>query len=107
MTLQDIMELRNLVSIAHHVPGRIRLKLDPGILQHPAAKHLSSLSSAKPEVGLKDARLNILARSLVLEYDTSRISPDEFETFLNGKDIPKAEQAALKTAALLGLPLQT
>mgnify|MGYP003623411143 FL=1 len=67
MTLQEIMELRKLVSIAHHVPGRIRLKLDPRILQHPAAKYLSSLKEARPETGLISARVNIFARSLVVE----------------------------------------
>ena len=105
MTLQDFLDLRNLLSIAHHVRGRIRLKLDPRILAHPAARALSSLSGGKPESGLLSARVNIMARSLVLEYDPGRITPEELETFLAGPDIGRAKELAVKVADLLGITL--
>lgn len=105
MTIQDFLDLRHLVSIAHHVPGRIRLKLDPRILGHPAAATLASLSGGKPEAGLLDARLNPMARSLVLEYDVNRLSPEEFTAFLTDKDEQKALSLARKVASLLGIQL--
>ena len=107
MTEQDFLELKNLITIAHHVPGRIRLKLNLRILQHPAAKALASLSGGKPEVGLLSARLNPLAQSLVLEYDTSKISPETLDDFLTSSDIAHVTTLARSVAALLGIQLTT
>ncbi len=106
MTCKDFLELRALIAIAHHIPGRIRLKLDPRIVGHPAARALASLSGGKPEAGLLGARVNILARSLILEYDLHTLSPEELETFLAGADAEKAAQLAEKVAGLLGISLQ-
>ena len=105
MNIQDILELRPLITIAHHVPGRIRLRLDPRILQHPAASALASLSEGQTDTGLLSARLNLLARSLVLEYDTTRISPDELIAFIDGSDPDNDVPLARKMASLLGIQL--
>ncbi len=106
MTLQAFLELRGLAAIAHHVPGRIRLKLDPRILQHPAASAMLSLSSGKPEAGLHSARLNILARSLVLEYAPERILPEDLDNFFTGTDMPELHKTAEKIARILGIELR-
>lgn len=106
MTIRDFLDLRRYISIAHHIPGRIRLKLDPGIITHPAARALASLSGGKPEAGLLEARVNILGRSLVLAYDVNKVSPADLEDFLAGADDARVLPLAEKTASLLGIDLQ-
>ena len=49
MTLQEILAIRALITVAHHVPGRVRLRLDPQVRSLPAAA----------ELGNGDARRNL------------------------------------------------
>jgi hypothetical protein len=86
MTLQELLELRALLSIAHHVPGRLRLRLDPRIRAHPAAKELESWSANG--TGILSTRINPIARSLVVEYDPKRIDPALLDAFLAGATAP-------------------
>lgn len=110
MTPQKFLELRQLISIAHHVPGRIRLKFDLGVLGHPVVKTLSSLTgegkASLKEAGFVDSRLNLPARSLVLEYNPERISPQVLDAFFSHPDAKQAEALADQVAALLGIELQ-
>ena len=43
MTLQEILAIRALITVAHHVPGRVRLRLDPQVRSLPAAAELGNL----------------------------------------------------------------
>lgn len=72
-------------SIAHHIPGRIRLKFDIG------AAELSGLRGFQPERlqdalnqlrGVSAVRLNILARSCTVEYDHGVIPAAAWEDLL-------------------------
>lgn len=100
MTIQQFLELRHLIGIAHHVPGRIRLKLHPDIRRHPAAAWLDSLNQRGS--GVLSVRLNVAARSLVMEYDRTRIPPQDLEELLTGSDQAKAAALAETFAAVLG-----
>lgn len=62
MTLQEILAIRALITVAHHVPGRVRLRLDPQVRSLPAAAELGNLRAN--EHGILATRLNPLARSL-------------------------------------------
>jgi hypothetical protein len=104
MTLDDIAELRRFIAVAHHVPGRIRLKLDPAIRSHPKASELASLFGNGN--GTVRARLNIMARSLVLEYDPDRIDPARVEDFFTSDDTDRAADAARELFAAFGLTPQ-
>lgn len=106
MDLRDFWDLRQYIAIAHHVPGRVRLKIDPRILAHPAARMLAGLSGNRPEVGLLGVRLNILARSLIIEYDSKRIHPDDLEAFFTSSDKERVTALAEKVGALLGVQQQ-
>lgn len=81
------------VSIAHHIPGRIRLKLalqelalDSGARARVAA--FQSLLDAMP--GIQSIRLNLMARSCTVAYDTACIPAQAWADFLSGVASPAA-----------------
>lgn len=80
--------------IAHHIPGRIRLKLevdlDPGQLDAIAdAKRFGRALDNIP--GIHSVKLNVLARSCTVEYDTKAIPAGAWADLLNGVRSPAAE----------------
>jgi hypothetical protein len=106
MNLDHLYEMRGMLSIAHHVPGRLRLKLDPRIREHPGAALIESLSKRLPDTGLLHVRLNPMARSLVLGYDTSRIAPQVLEEFLVSRDAARVAELAETIATFFGVTLE-
>ena len=105
MTEQQFLELRQLLSVAHHVPGRLRLKFDPRIITHPVAPTLGTLAKTGANNGITGTRLNLPACSLVLEYDTGRMDPAVLECFLNSSDMEQVRESAKKVAVLFGIQL--
>ena len=105
MNIDDIVELKRFIAVAHHVPGRIRLKLDPAVRHHPKAKALAAL--AEKGNGAFRARINVLARSLVLEYDPARLDPARVEDFFTNKDPDRTADMARELSASFGLTPQS
>lgn len=112
MTHAEFLQLRSLITVAHHIPGRIRLKFSASILGHPAVSSLASLAKDKgvhdslKDKGFIKATPNLFARSLVLEYDPARIAPQVLDTFFGGKDVEEATRLAEQVAELLNIDLQ-
>lgn len=104
MTLQDFLEIRSMIAIAHHVPGRLRLKLDPKLRHHPAAESLKTL--AERDAGIVNARLNPMARSLLVEYDPGRIAPEALQEFLVSPDAARVAELAETFANVFGVTTQ-
>ncbi|MDQ7832571.1 MAG: hypothetical protein RDU30_12620 [Desulfovibrionaceae bacterium] len=104
MHIQEMVELRQFITVAHHVPGRIRLKLDPAVRSHPKAMALAALVGKGN--GAFRARLNVLARSLVLEYDPDRIDPRLVEGVFTQDDPQEAAALADELSAAFGLTPQ-
>lgn len=82
--LSPFLGLRRHVDVAHHVPGRIRLKLAiaalaelPGFAPEPFLALLQQLP-------VRIARVNMAALSVVVEYDPAVIAPAEWTTLLRG-----------------------
>jgi hypothetical protein len=57
--------------IAHHQPGRIRLKFLPSILQLANGREIETLVACIP--GILEYRVNPLAKSIVINYDQQRL----------------------------------
>jgi hypothetical protein len=78
-TFEELCGYLNRVHIAHHIRGRIRLRLT----SHPkelssadgqTAEQLQTLLAQAP--GIRSVRINLLARSCLIEYDPKAI-PDQ------------------------------
>lgn len=77
------------VQIAHHIPGRIRLKL-VGLKLDAGGKALLEQARQFQQVleqtaGVKSIRLNLLAGSCVVEYDKTVIPPSAWTDTVNGE----------------------
>ena len=106
MSPQDFLELRSFISTVKHVPGHITLKLDPRIVQHPAARHLAFLAGGRAGSALLNASFNILFRTLALDYDPERICPEDLDAFLSGQGDAQSAQQVQNVAGLLGIHLE-
>lgn len=51
--------------------------------------------------GVRSARLNVMARSVIIEYDASRIAPALVEELLSAKDDRRAAEALAELDAIL------
>jgi hypothetical protein len=75
-----------LIRIAHHIPGRIRFKLnqaDARIQQLAGqAGHFGAVWQGVP--GIRSAKLNLLARSCTVEYDPQLIPFQAWPDLLDG-----------------------
>ena len=107
MAVEDyLMPLLEEAEIAHHIPGRIRLKFN-----HSIVTKLPKLNGIEKEIqkianqieAIKDIRLNLFAGSVVVQYDTDILSYDFWQEVVGEKDV---EQLKDKARALLpGLQL--
>lgn len=80
--------------VAHHIPGRIRLKLeidlDAGQLDAIGdARRFGRALDGIP--GVRSVKVNLLARSCTLEYDSTVIPAAAWPDFLEGVRSPAAE----------------
>lgn len=69
---QNLLALRPYLRVAHHLPGRLRVQVRPGLAATRALRrHAGAGEQALLQLlpGARSVRLNALAGSLVLEYD--------------------------------------
>lgn len=75
-----------MIQIAHHIPGRIRLKLngtDTGMKQ--VAVYAKRFGDAWRDIpGIRSAKLNLVARSCTVEYDRNLIPFSAWPDLLGG-----------------------
>jgi hypothetical protein len=83
--LEPFLDLRRHLTIAHHIPGRIRLRISAG-----AARELGNVDAEIIDRilgaidGIDNVRLNALAGSAVIAYRPQKIQPSWWETLLTG-----------------------
>ena len=84
MDLNKINQLRQYLKLAHHLPGRIRIKFNPAISgSREANKFLNDFKSLP---WINDFRINYLACSVIIEYDKGKINPYSIQEFFTTDD---------------------
>ena len=87
--LSDLLQLRQGLGIAHHVPGRIRLRLGLVIRDWAARQGLEpgqAVGWLDTVGGITGVRLNPAAACLIIDYEPRRLDPDWWETLVLGND---------------------
>ncbi len=90
------------VSVVHHIPGRVRLRLlelPAGVSGQPALSAASVsrvVALVERHPAIRQVRPNLLARSCVVEYDPGQIPARAWDDWLAGSPSPEA-------AVLLGV----
>ncbi|XPV75060.1 MAG: HMA2 domain-containing protein [Desulfovibrio sp.] len=102
MDFELLLGMRGHVAVAHHVPGRIRLKVSISALADPRVKSMikNTSSHALPR-GVKNYRVNFFSRSVVVEYDQGVIDPSNLNEVLTTNDQARFELLAENFKTLL------
>lgn len=81
----SLLGLRRHLSIVHHLPGRIRLRLGPALWGKAAEVDRGRFQALVSRLeGIRDVRVNMTVASVVIEYDPKQIHPDNWETLVRG-----------------------
>jgi len=80
------------LSIAHHIPGRIRLKMSGSFPVERLGEAKRFRGALGGVAGIKSIGLNALARSCTIEYDARAIPPAAWSGFLAGEATPESER---------------
>lgn len=97
------------MEVAHHVPGRMRVRFSPAILTAPGAASLAAWAQGQKRnnggypKGLVNLRLNLGSRSLVIEYDRSIVDPQVLEELFSTQDKERMSLLVSELAESLGL----
>ena len=95
------LKLRRMVTIAHHIPGRIRLKYKLGILAHLARFNAQEIEDGLASVpAFKSYRLNHATNSILIEYDASVVPPVVINALFSEVDA-EAENACVALGQLV------
>lgn len=99
--IDGLLKIAPHAKIAHHVPGRIRLKISvEGI------KALNGTLNAEDPIripGILSTRINTFARSIIIDYDPERIHYELWERLGRvGRHPEEAENVVKLLRAVLG-----
>ena len=87
LDLDLLVKLRNFVGIAHHMPGRIRLRLDARSVREVKKVNSNTIDTVLGAMpGITDFRINTKAGSIVINYDINEIEPSWWRVLLEGKE---------------------
>jgi hypothetical protein len=85
--LKPFLTLRRHLRIAHHIPGRIRLRAGPSIVKDLGVVDARVFDRVLGALhGIREFRANPRAGSIVVEYVPAEIRPDWWETLIHGDE---------------------
>lgn len=85
--LDKVLKMRRWVLIAHHVPGRIRLKYKMGLVAQLMQFNLKSVDEVVSQVpAFLSYKLNKTTGSIVIEYDAKLVSANLVSDLFGGSD---------------------
>lgn len=80
-------QLRSHIAIVHHVPGRIRVRLDAALRHRSLGIDRAPLQGLFAAVGgIQEVHINPSVGSVVIQYDPHWIAPEDWETLVQGDD---------------------
>ena len=85
--IQTLLDIVPHLEIAHHIPGRIRLRISFSGIESLQGMDLGNHVNQIP--GILSVRVNALALSAVVEYDPERLDPGLWEALTGLKDRPE------------------
>ncbi len=95
------MELRNYLTIKHHIPGRIRIQFSPGLLGDRRAGKLREKAGEELPSCIRSSKLNMFTRNVIIEYDAETIVPEKLHEALITKDPERFEKLAAELQAIM------
>ena len=93
MDFTTLAQLRDKLTVKHHIPGRLRLKFAASLLADPRALAVAANPPPLPE-GVRSVDINLIARTMLLEYDPARIDPDRLQALVEAASDDRAAEIA-------------
>lgn len=85
--LRAFLTLRRHLRIAHHIPGRVRLKVAASVFTELGAVDPSAVERILNAVdGIEDVRINKAAGSAIVVYAVDTVDPDSWQILIHGED---------------------
>ena len=104
MDFNLLMSLRQYLTIKHHVPGRIRIKFGLKMLADPRVQTLKTeMVDKKTPSCIKEIKLNMFTRSLIIEYDPGIVEPEKLQEALTTKDEARFQELAAEREAVMAV----
>lgn len=100
MDFHTLAALRRHLTVKHHIPGRIRVAFNASLLAVPGVQSALHFQGPPPP-GVSEVRVNAMARSVVIEYDPKRISPDLLEELAATRDDDRAARIVRELSEVL------
>ncbi|WED24673.1 cation transporter [Vibrio sp. JC009] len=101
--VETALKLRSWVQVAHHIPGRVRLKYKLSIIAHLARFNAGDIKRALDDIpAFRNYKLNSSTGSILIEYDPGLVSPALIEELFSPDD-NIAERACYALADCLNL----
>ncbi|PZA11705.1 hypothetical protein DNX69_11305 [Rhodopseudomonas palustris] len=84
--IEALRPIRRHLIVAHHVRGRIRVRLAPSGYIHLTPQLLQTLQAGARSDEIASVRVNSAALSVVVEYAPDRLAPDLWDLLINAPD---------------------
>lgn len=100
-SFDDLLTLRRFVEVAHHIPGRLRLRFSNKLVASLSQGKLSQLDAfCHPTGSLRRYQVNTGTGSIVIEYDATTVHPHILNQIF-GSDGEQARQALQQLTVIL------
>jgi hypothetical protein len=87
LDLTPFLDLRRHLRIAHHIPGRIRLRIAASVFKELGGVDRSLFDRILGAIdGINDVRVNAAAGSVVIAYAPAKIRSHWWDTLLQAED---------------------
>ena len=101
VTADDVIRLREHLQIVHHIQGRLRVRISTSALGEPGHSQVQGLRRFIESLeGVQRLRISATTRSAIVDYNQKNLSPQLWESLIDGSDdAVRSAFAALTKAA--------
>lgn len=93
MDLRILAELKEYLAIKQHTPGRLKIKVDLAIRNHPKLPELQNAAKGNSSA-IKKTNLNVFTQTLTVDYDSSVLQYEGLQELLTSSDPERVAQLA-------------
>lgn len=97
MDLRVLAELKEFLTVKQHTPGRLKVKVDLAVRNHPKLPELQNAAKGGSSAITK-TNLNIFTQTLTVDYDSSILPFEELNELLTIDNPERIAQLATKLA---------
>ncbi|SIO17432.1 hypothetical protein [Halodesulfovibrio marinisediminis] len=85
MDLRVLAELKEYLTVKQHTPGRLKVKVDLAIRNHPKLPQLQNAAKSGSSA-IKKTNLNIFTQTLTVDYDVNMLPFESLQELLSCDD---------------------